>query len=280
MDTAHLHRSARACCSLPCIMSLGTGTPQFSVSRSAFMLMTLAIERNRRAFSSIKLVTDERGAAIALALGWDIEIEILRFIEESNAWALPKFQAILQQPGACAHVDNDAMFIKTPPIELENAPLFAQNLDKEEYYQSFDMSLAILEMGMQFGGRAYNGGIIGGANKELLDEYCRDSIALARRVIGKGINGTTSSMACEQYHLATFADLKGVEVYTICSESPDIEETERVGWIHLHGKSKRDADNIARVEARLSSSFPSALAKFEQGWLDLCKGPEADNIRE
>lgn len=259
--------SARTFSKLTCVMSLTTGTNRFTLNRESLMLTTLAILRNKEVFKKLIFFADDYAYEIGTYLGWPVEYGYLREIEDPEIWALNKFHAILGVKEPCAHVDNDAMFIHNEGLHrLERAALFAQGIDKPEYYESKDMQLALAICGFQEGLPALNCGIMGGSNVELLHLYCRNSIELARRFRDSGINGTTASMAIEQYHLARFAEATESFVSRLLPRNPTLQQIDRAGWIHLHGKAKHDVMNINRVEQRLIRDYPGEWEKFNEGW--------------
>ena len=96
-----------------CLMSLWTAPPTWRAERGPLLIQTLAIELARRAFGEVRLVTDERGARLAAALGWPCEVstelEAFRPEGQMHIWALGKLAALSLQPGPCLYtrVNNE-----------------------------------------------------------------------------------------------------------------------------------------------------------------------------
>lgn len=254
----------------------------FRVERNPLLVATLAVCLARRAFPEVVFVTDLRGAALARALGWQFDsvslgLERLQADGLEHVWALGKLAALLEQPCPCVQFDGDVLLLKPLPRRLEAAPLLAQSPDVPSYYGGRDMLRGLQILGLPRRRRAYNAGLLGGADVALLHDYAAAALELAAkfRDLGHEVNGTTASMLVEQYSLGVFARSRGVEVRTLLPRHPSRRHVARVGYVHLVGNHKRHPLYVEKVERRLAADFPEAYAAFLAGWQALERSTEA-----
>ena len=189
----------------------------FKPQRGPLLVHTLALHLAREHFSSVELVTDTRGLHLSELLGWTYT-SYLNVLDELTAggvthvWAAGKLVAIRHQFSPFVQIDTDVLLARPLRRELRHARLFAQSIDYPAYYRGGDMQAALATAGLPPGRCAYNCGVIGGTDLALLHQYAAEGLELAARFHGSTINGTTTSMAVEQYHLADFARRYGVRV--------------------------------------------------------------------
>jgi hypothetical protein len=252
-----------------CVHSLWTGTPMFKVRRGPLLVHALSLCLAAEWFPAVELVTDDRGTFLAEALGFRYT-SIINALQAppkvAHVWARGKFEAILTQSGPFLHIDTDVLLIKPLCPKLLRSRAVAQSLDFPDYYRGNDMVNARQIAGLPPHHPAYNCGVMGGTDLHFWHEYARKSLALVDRFEGCSINGTTTSMVCEQYHLGVFAREAGVRVDTVCEVHPTYEEIERTGYVHLQGPAKTDPGWIVKVEDRMRRDFPEAYIRFCKGW--------------
>jgi hypothetical protein len=252
------------------VLSLWTRTPMFRLGRGPTLIQTLAVCLAARNFPETQFVTDTGGALIAQQLGWEFSSVSLA-LEDFNpqglehVWALGKFVALTIQQGPCIQFDGDVLIFNPLPDTLCRARLIAQSPDFPSYYDSADMRRA-LALSKLPAAVPYNAGLLGGSDAALVRAYAFSSLELAAKFTGCDLNGTTTSMCVEQYHLGVFAQRVGVEVATLLPARPSEAQLEAAGYAHLVGGAKRAETWLARAEARLSRDFPEAYERFLAGW--------------
>lgn len=258
------------------IQSLWTGTPKFQLTRGLALIHTLSAALAEAAFPATELVTDRRGFQIAERLGWRYTTYVKALDglcppHMAHIWALGKLRAISLQCRPFCHLDNDVLLLNRLPPRITLAPLFAQNEDRLSYYSGALMNRAISESYPKrkiF--KPYNTGVIGGTNHAALAEYGRRSIAAATR-LSPAIDGTTASMAVEQYWLGEFAHEKCLKIEPLLDVNNLEQGAAQYGYVHLVGQSKDDPHYQSRCEIRLWRDFPEAYKRFNLGWQRLGK---------
>lgn len=256
------------------VHSLWTGTPRFHPERGPLLVHTLSLCLANEHFQHVELVTDRRGLELSELLGWRYT-SYLNCLDEltqaglTHVWALGKFTAILQQSEPFLQIDTDVLLASAFRRELRHARLVAQSIDYPQYYAGVDMESAIRHAGLPSGRVAYNCGVIGGTDIRLLHRYARESIHLARRFFGHNLNGTTTSMAVEQYHLGDFARRHHCRVETVLPLIHTDADRREHGYDHLTGDSKRETGRVDECESYLSRHFPDAYLRFVNGWARL-----------
>lgn len=265
-----------------CLQSLWTGTPMFRPQRGPLIVHTLALCLAREHFRSVELVTDTRGVELAENFGWRYTsylnvLDALTAAGLTHVWAMGKLIAIMHQSEPFLQIDTDVLLLKAPRREIRHARLVAQSIDYPNYYQGEDMRAALVHAGLAAGRVAYNCGVVGGTDLHLLYHYAREGVELAQKFFCSPINGTTTSMAVEQYHLADYARRNGVRVETILPLHHTGVDRRRAGYAHLTGDAKRDPVLVGSCERRLARDFPAEYRVFLAGWRrierDQCPAP-------
>ena len=258
------------------VLSLWTRTPMFRIERGPLLIQTLAVCLAAQAFDETEFVTDRGGAHVADSLGWKFH-RIVMPLDEFQAegldhiWALGKLLACSIQDEPFVHFDGDVLLFKPLPERLTRARLIAQSPDPVHYYAGADMRRALAIAGLPAGHTAFNAGLLGGGDVALVRAYAFAALELALKFRHCDLNGTTTSMMIEQYHLAVFAARTGVPVITLLPERPTRGQLTRAGYAHLTGSAKRSRIYVAKAEARLAKSFPEAYERFLAGWSVLAR---------
>ena len=254
-----------------CLQSLWTGTPMFRPQRGPLLVHTLALCLAREHFRGVELVTDTRGLELSETFGWRYTsylnvLDALTAAGLTHVWALGKLIAIMHQSEPFLQIDTDVLLLKAPRREIRHARLVAQSIDYPNYYQGEDMRAALVHAGLPAGRVAYNCGVVGGTDVHLLFHYAREGVELAQKFFCSPINGTTTSMAVEQYHLADFARRNGVRVETVLPLHHAGTHRRRAGYAHLTGDAKRDPVLVGSCERRLAREYPAEYRAFLAGW--------------
>jgi hypothetical protein len=246
----------------------------FRIERGPLLIQTLAVCLAAQAFAETEFVTDRGGAHIAETLGWRFH-RVLTPLDEfpgdglDHIWALGKLVACSIQDEPFVQFDSDVLLFKPLPQRLCHARLIAQSPDPEQYYTSADMRRALAIAGLPDGHTAFNAGLLGGCDVALVRAFAFAALELALKFRRCDLNGTTTSMMIEQYHLGVFSARTGVPITTLLPALPLRAEVMRAGYAHLTGSAKRSPDYIARAEARLRRDFPGAHKRFAAGWQQL-----------
>jgi len=256
------------------VLSLWTRTPMFRIERGPLLVQTLAVCLAAQAFGETEFVTDRGGAQLAEILGWKFH-RVVTPLDDfpsdglEHIWALGKLVACSIQDEPFVQFDGDVLLFKPLPQRLSHARLIAQSPDPDHYYGSADMRRALAIAGLPAGHTAFNAGLLGGSDVALVRAYAFAALELARKFRHCDLNGTTTSMIIEQYHLGVFAARTGVPVTTLLPARPPRSQVTRAGYAHLTGSAKRSPIYVARAEARLLRDFPEAHGRFLTGWQHL-----------
>ena len=184
----------------------------------------------------------------------------------THIWALGKLVACAIQEKPFIQFDSDVLLFKPLPRRLTRHRLIAQSPDVPNYYRSRDMHSALAIAGFAPEGTAYNAGLLGGTDVALVRAFAWAGLDLAHKFRDCPINGTTTSMAIEQYQLGVFSRRVGVEVGTLLPLAPTRKQIAKAGYAHLTGGSKREDKWITKAEARLAEDFPEAYERFKSAW--------------
>ena len=243
----------------------------FKPQRGPLLVHTLALCLATEHFRGVELVTDTRGLDLSETLGWRYTsylnvLDALTAAGLTHVWALGKLVAIMHQSEPFLQIDTDVLLLKAPRREIRHARLAAQSIDYPDYYAGEDMRAALAHAGLAAGRVAYNCGVVGGTDVHLLYHYAREGLELGRKFYCHPLNGTTTSMAIEQYHLADYARRNGVRVETLLPLRHEGRDHRREGYAHLTGDSKRDPVLVAACERRLAGDYPAEYRAFLAGW--------------
>ncbi len=262
------------------VHSIWTGTSRFRLERGPLVVHTLSLALLNQHFAHVELVTDERGLYLAEALGWRYTayvnaLDRLTAAGVTHVWALGKLAAALEQHEPFVQVDGDVLLWRPLRRELRHARLVAQSVDYPDYYRGDDMEAALAVARLPPDRVALNCGVFGGCDLRLVHDYAREAMARARRFLNHPVNGTTASMAVEQYGLADFARRRHCRVETVLRLGHTAADKARAGYDHLTGDAKRDPARVAECEAELARRFPQEHARLLSGLarLDVGDGP-------
>ncbi len=261
--------------------SLWTGTTRFRPERGPLVVHTLSLALLHEHFAHVELVTDDGGLHLAEALGWRYTAYVNVFDRLTAAglthvWALGKLAAALEQGEPYVQVDTDVLLWQPLRRECRQARLVAQSIDYPDYYRGTDMDAARAHAGLPDGRVAYNCGVVGGTDLRLLHAYAAEGLDLARRFRGHPLNGTTTSMAAEQYHLGDFARRHHCRVETVLPLGYDAAQRARGRgeYDHLTGDTKRDPARVGECEAVLARRYPAEYRRLLRGLARLGVGDD------
>lgn len=253
-------------------MSLWTSIPNFRIRRDHALVQTLAMNLAARVFSHFVFVTDSFGATLARRFRWPGEIDThldcmnTRYPGLEHVWALGKLETCRIQRRPFCQLDGDVLLIKPLPEWFRVGRMIAQSPDWPHYYYSADIKEAIRMASLGDGFVAYNAGLMGGCDTGLVRAYAEAALDLAGRFVGCSINGTSTSMVIEQYHMGAFAHGANVKITTLLPLNPSADVVADVGYAHLHGPAKRNPKYVQRCERRLREEFPRAWRWFREAW--------------
>jgi hypothetical protein len=257
----------------------------FRIERGPLLIQTLAVCLAAQAFDETEFVTDRGGARLADTLGWKFH-RVVTPLDDFPAdgldhiWALGKLVACSIQDEPFVQFDGDVLLFKPLPQRLRQARLIAQSPDPDHYYIGPDMRRALAIAGLPAGHTAFNAGLLGGSDVALVRAYAFAALELALKFRHCDLNGTTTSMMIEQYHLGVFAARTGVQVTTLLPTRPPRTQVMRAGYAHLTGGAKRSPIYVAKAEARLLRDFPEAHERFAAGWQQLLTDGHPHHVPE
>lgn len=252
------------------VFSLWTGTPSFTPNYYEGLVATLAVSLANR-HMPIDMHTDDMGFELVKAFGWKFQAvyRTLNFIPDDapgEVWAFGKLFTLSRAQIPTIHIDLDVLLHRPLPERLTAGVLLAQSVDMPHYYNSPDIDACLKVCEMQYEGRAFNAGIIGGGDVALLNRYAKEAMELAYRFKGLGMDPTAASMVVEQFYLGRFAKEHSVKVETLFKGIPTEPQAIELGYNHLYGVNKRDPYYVDLVLRRLQKDFPEELARFQDGW--------------
>jgi hypothetical protein len=260
----------------------------------------LSVELARRHYPDTALVTDDEGAKLLvdrlkLPFGSvSLELNELRD-RDPDWWALGKLYAYRLQTEPFVHIDSDVFLWKRLPAELESAPVFAQS--PEEFDPDRDgrwYPLRAVERTFRSAGwlpdawRVYSAesgplrasccGVIGGTRTDILREFAE----LGVRVVEAPENAPGwaawgdkgyCNVLIEQFLLNAVVEgrwrlrapddrsLRIAYLFASDAEAYDPARAEALGYTHLIGGAKRNAELMADLEARMWADHPEVAER-------------------
>jgi hypothetical protein len=246
----------------------------------------LSVELARRHYPNTALVTDNDGARLLvdrLKLPFaHVSLELNRLRDhDADWWALGKLYAYRLQTEPFIHIDSDVFLWKRLPAELEAAPVFAQSPEPfdpdrdEHWYPLRAVERTVGQTGWlpkawrdsSHGARPLKAsccGIVGGNRTDVL----RESAELGIRVVEAPENaaGWASwgdkgfcNVLVEQFLLNSVVESRGLSVaylFPTDTAAYDPAWADAVGYTHLIGGAKQNAELMADLEARMQADYP------------------------
>lgn len=234
----------------------------------ALLMLGLSASLLARQFHKVVLITDKEGAELVRDLSLPYT-EIVTILDEipagaGHVWATGKLRAYAHLARAgqpFIHFDHDSFLFQPLPEQILTAPVCAQS---PEYWMGGQATHYPVELFTQeahwlpHGWRsalhadavqkAYNAGLLGGCDTELLLEYAlagQDVVLHPDNNYFHRLNGWIPSVFIEQFGLRFYAEHYATPVRTLW-ETPG-EDSERTGFYHLSGGRKGDPQNLERV---------------------------------
>ena len=268
--------------------------------RHHLLSWVLSLRTAARHYRPTALYTDRAGASLLVdAIGLEFDevhtsLDALRSVD-SGWWALGKLYAYHAQREPFVHIDSDVFLWQKLPLNVEGAPVFAQNPEPFEigrsYYQPEVFEEALLAVadawlpgewawfrasGMQQRGDCC--GILGGTSVDFIRHYAEQAIALVERPENqRAWSELTDKIshnilfeqyllsACIEYHRrrksSPYRDVDIAYVFPTVDAAFDSDAARRVGYTHLIADAKRDLELARRLEVRVARDYPRDYAR-------------------
>ncbi|MBW6398876.1 hypothetical protein KPL78_13510 [Roseomonas sp. HJA6] len=204
--------------------------------------------------------------------------------EDDDAWwVLGKLSTYAAQTEPFVHLDSDVILWKPLPAPVIEAAVFAQNPERFDFEDQSLYRIDAFMRGMargdgwvppqwaayaaRQGNRAICCGILGGNDTALLARYARLAMEVIRhprnRLIFPSL-GVRDNILVEQYFLAAFLDWQARHAAAVrvgflfpsSNDAFDPEAAERVGYTHLIGDTKANAEVATRLALRVRREHP------------------------
>jgi hypothetical protein len=237
-------------------------------------------------YPDIEFYTDSHGAKILIDTlklpysKYHIDYNDLRY--NPSLWALPKILTYGKQQAPFIHVDGDVFVFEKFSNELNNARLIAQNPEiSTEYYQkSFEPILKRItytpnlfkENLLAKSPKAYNAGILGGCDTELIQAYTSEAVNFVEQNYTVHSNGNFN-IVFEQLLFHSMAQANNAEVKCYYSQTlndngysadqfGDFLSISKLKYLHLIGGLKRDKFVCDQLTKRLYYEYPEYFIRI------------------
>ena len=223
-----------------------------------FKILKVALYYAKQHYNEIHLITDYRGEELLKDIfSWSsitTELESLPR-EYKNVWSLGKIKSydiIADRGDPFLHLDYDVFLVKELPIDLINADIFCQSIERE-----CNIMYKLVEFEKYCINKFYedkfktnwapNCGIIGGKDLDFFKKYAElalKSILAKENIEFWGtpyyIHSDIKSCLAEQYYLAVASNIFNKKIKSLFSRSNyNIKIHSKSGYVHLI----RDAKN-------------------------------------
>lgn len=257
------------------LQSLWTGTNGFALTRENALLFSASAACLSDWYPRTELVTDMLGLEIAERLGWSYttySTALDNFCppELRHVWCLGKIHASSIQTKSHVHIDLDILIMGRFKARIEGARTAAQSKDPPGFYKLPAQQAMLALAGIPSYVTPHNTGILLWNDLGLRDKYVSDATKALDLVGRKVACGTSVTVCIEQACYSNVMREEGVKIEEICLmpvagmvQSPDDMQG---SFVHLWGRSKRNAVFIAKVEARFAKDFPAQYAAFVKGY--------------
>ena len=234
--------------------------------------LTLSVMKAAEFFEEVELVTDTEGYNIIKKLKLPFtNIEIcLDVIDEKyyDFWSLGKIYAYQKQTKPFIHLDNDAILWKELPHWVNNASVFVQNVEdnnwfRDAYVNEINHSNKVLKYfpeNWDIIKKAYCTGIFGGTDIDFIQMYCDKALKFLydkRNESGWSSikNKGSYCIIFEQYILACLTEYYNIPV-TCFDTYLDTEKLASYGYTHLWGYKKSDQCE-KKLRHSLKKNYPN-----------------------
>jgi SAM-dependent methyltransferase len=257
----------------------------FNNMRDMAVMVTISIRKlkeNNPKITSVHLVTNTIGKEL-FADRYPVPFDQVDVILDSmdgrvhpDHWAYAKLMAYAAQDGPFIHIDCDVILWKALPEALTSAPLFFQNKEFIDIHDGYTHNInkakdhlpADIRTDVEW---AYNCGIVGSNRPDLMRRW----LAMADEFIFSPANAAywqhnhdrhSTNHLFEQYFISSIVATEGTVPGVLL---PDFQYgMEQDAITHLWGDSKRGADVMARLYARLQREYPTDYAAIMAETLD------------
>ncbi len=236
-------------------------------------------------YPQVELYTDSYGKEILiekLGLPYTHVKVPLNDLDEYNPslWTLGKLYTYSLQKAPFIHIDGDVFIWKRFDESVEQAGIFAQNIEVNDAYygpvinsmlaQGFSLSedmkreiLSEQELCVS------NTGVVGGTNIEFLTKYAQFAIDLINSNLDKidKVDGGAFSVFAEQYFIYKLAELENMPIYYLYNYIIDYINNsilvnfhlvpQKIHYIHPIAKYKRNVSICNTMAARLRIEYPT-----------------------
>ncbi len=261
--------------------TFGWYSPQHHLMAWAYSCLKL-----RAFYPQVELYTDSQGAEYLIDIinlpytECHIEYDDLRY--NPSLWALPKVLTYSKQKEPFIHVDGDVFIWDKFRDTLVNSRLIAQNLEVGTscYKRLFEPILKNLtyvpdifrENLFAMQPKAYNAGILGGNDLDLLQEYSKESIKFVDMNMNCHSNHNIN-MIFEQlllYSIAQKHDVRATcyydkvfndNAYTM-DDFADFMSVPKLKYLHTVGPLKRNKFICDQLEKRIFHEYPFHFEKI------------------
>lgn len=216
--------------------------------------LALSVEVSKRFFSEIELVTDSEGWEVLrqLNLPFTSVKTILDEIQEhqNEFWSLGKIYAYRLQDKSFVHLDNDAILWGGLPDWALRAPLFVQNTEDKDWFESAYRSevnhaskvLDYFPKNWEVTNEAFCAGIFGGTDIGFIQRYCKEALKfLNHKRNAKGWQGIenkgTYCIIFEQYIMACLAQYYNIDT-VFFDKYLDRKRLKHLGYTHIWGAKR------------------------------------------
>ena len=248
--------------------------------------ISLSVQFSKKHFKEVVLVTNSFGKEVLIdKLGLQFDDVNLEFDKWSHVnriwWGWFKVLAYSLQNKPFIHIDNDAYFINKPREEILTSKLCFQSIetpfaDGYGWYVPLLKKAATLPYFPQIikenpVGYAYNCGITGGSNLDIIKEWYEVSSSFVHSQVNKShLEGNELSihqnLLHEQYFIASLTKSKGwlpnKDIKFLLNTDTLMQDCYKPNekFTHFWGLTKKEEKNVKKIEERLKKDF---LRQFE-----------------
>lgn len=232
--------------------------------------------------ASIELHTDTLGKALLSSLPYDkihLTLDSLPTDLHPRFWAAGKIWALDASGPGVIHIDGDVFLKRSSLLEdIENSTwdFIGQSFEPTECYVNEGKSMfKSVGIDLESIHGAYNTGVIGFRNPELLKEFTKSykekALEISRKH-GKTLESSsflTPDLILEQYNAYRICEKRGANVKLILPQGLDInEEAIRIGYQHCLTCSKfSQLDKCSETLKRVSPEIYNKINKLCQSTL-------------
>ena len=261
--------------------SFGWNSPQHHLMAWAYSCLKL-----KELYPDVEFYTDSHGAKILIdTLGlpysnYHIEYDNLKY--NPSLWALPKVLTYGKQQQPFIHIDGDVFVFEKFNNETVNGRLIAQNQEiSTSYYKgAFEQIINRITYTPELFRenlfskypKAYNAGILGGCDMELISKYVWEAVNFVEQNYAVHSNANFN-IIFEQLLFYSIAQASGVKVECyydkifndngyVLDLFGDFLSLPKLKYLHLIGPLKRNKFACDQLTKRLYSEYPDYFIRI------------------